>query len=291
MGDMLVADRDRSLAATWHALCLSSSDAQLLTSAAPSVGRALLNARYYNSTQGQFLTEDPIFLSSSQNLQDPQSLNAYAYSQDNPITKEDPNGRFSVGVNYNGNLEGGFGAYSATYASANLNFVVNPATWQAWIVQSNSGAVNSGYMNNYESAPDNGKPPFVLGLFGGGAFAVNFAPNTNDPNDIQGTADSINVNVPLVSFSEQNAGTENPTYSVAPGVKGLASVSRYPVYTQITNTYSVNQAVSRVTSQVANYYQAAVASIQTQINNIQSQINSIQAQINSLTANSSAKKN
>ena len=45
------------------------------------------------STRGQFLSEDPIFLSSSQNLSDPQSLNAYSYSDDNPITRKDPSGR------------------------------------------------------------------------------------------------------------------------------------------------------------------------------------------------------
>jgi RHS repeat-associated protein len=34
------------------------------------------NARYLNPAQGQFTTEDPVFLSAQQNLQDPQSLNA-----------------------------------------------------------------------------------------------------------------------------------------------------------------------------------------------------------------------
>jgi RHS repeat-associated protein len=52
-----------------------------------------LNARYYDSSRGQFLTQDPLFLSSSQNLQDPQSLNSYSYSDDNPITKSDPTGK------------------------------------------------------------------------------------------------------------------------------------------------------------------------------------------------------
>jgi RHS repeat-associated protein len=54
-----------------------------------------LNARYLNSQQGQFLSEDPVFLgdSSQQNLKDPQSLNSYSYSDDNPITKSDPSGR------------------------------------------------------------------------------------------------------------------------------------------------------------------------------------------------------
>ena len=45
--------------------------------------------------QGQFLSEDPVFLGnpSQQNLQDPQSLNAYSYAEDNPITKSDMNGK------------------------------------------------------------------------------------------------------------------------------------------------------------------------------------------------------
>ena len=59
-----------------------------------------LNARYYNSAQGQFLSEDPVFLGnpSQQNLKDPQSLDAYSYSDDNPIIKQDPTGRTSAVV-------------------------------------------------------------------------------------------------------------------------------------------------------------------------------------------------
>src|SRR5262249_27322713 len=53
-----------------------------------------LNARYYNGTQGQFISEDPIFLGQpkKQDLMNPQNLNAYSYSVDNPITKSDPTG-------------------------------------------------------------------------------------------------------------------------------------------------------------------------------------------------------
>jgi RHS repeat-associated protein len=53
-----------------------------------------LNARYYSPAQGDFLSEDPVFLGQpkQQNLQDPQSLNSYSYSDDNPITKKDPTG-------------------------------------------------------------------------------------------------------------------------------------------------------------------------------------------------------
>jgi RHS repeat-associated protein len=54
-----------------------------------------LNARYYEGSRGQFLSQDPVFLGDpkQQNLQDPQTLNSYSYAEDNPIVKSDPSGR------------------------------------------------------------------------------------------------------------------------------------------------------------------------------------------------------
>jgi RHS repeat-associated protein len=52
-----------------------------------------LNARYYSSDRGQFLSQDPVSEPKQQNLQDPQSLNSYSYANDNPITKSDPSGK------------------------------------------------------------------------------------------------------------------------------------------------------------------------------------------------------
>src|SRR5712672_682390 len=45
-------------------------------------GLSYLNARYYNPTQGQFLSQDPVFWGDpkQQNLQDPQSINTYSYA-------------------------------------------------------------------------------------------------------------------------------------------------------------------------------------------------------------------
>jgi RHS repeat-associated protein len=64
-----------------------------------------LNARYYNPNQGQFLSEDPIFLllgtpeaekkanrSLQDILRDPQGLNSYSYARNNPINVKDPSG-------------------------------------------------------------------------------------------------------------------------------------------------------------------------------------------------------
>ena len=60
-----------------------------------ATGLNYLNARYYNGAQGQFTSEDPVFLGnpSGQNLSDPQSLNSYSYSENDPIIKEDPSGK------------------------------------------------------------------------------------------------------------------------------------------------------------------------------------------------------
>jgi RHS repeat-associated protein len=61
-------------------------------------GLSYLNARYYNGTQGGFISQDPVFLGtpSQQNLTDPQSLNSYSYADDNPIVKSDPNGKCPI---------------------------------------------------------------------------------------------------------------------------------------------------------------------------------------------------
>lgn len=62
------------------------------------VVHALMQARYQNSSRGQFISEDPVFLGDpkQQVLTDPQSLNSYSYANDNPITKSDPTGRQST---------------------------------------------------------------------------------------------------------------------------------------------------------------------------------------------------
>jgi RHS repeat-associated protein len=60
-----------------------------------SVGYVLLNARFYDSQRGQFLSEDPVYWGApkKQDLQNPQNLNSYSYAVDNPITTSDPTGK------------------------------------------------------------------------------------------------------------------------------------------------------------------------------------------------------
>jgi hypothetical protein len=58
------------------------------------VVHALMQPRYQNSSRGQFISEDPVFLGDprQQVLTDPQSLNSYSCANDNTTTKSDPLG-------------------------------------------------------------------------------------------------------------------------------------------------------------------------------------------------------
>ena len=57
-----------------------------------------LNARYYDSARGQFISQDPVFWEDplSQNLENPQSLNSYSYALNNPVNNKDPNGEIAI---------------------------------------------------------------------------------------------------------------------------------------------------------------------------------------------------
>src|SRR5262249_50190866 len=69
-----------------------------------------MNARYYDSASGRFLSEDPAFLAAGDAsvlkgitqqdlatyLSDPQQLNAYSYVRNSPIARIDTTGQFSL---------------------------------------------------------------------------------------------------------------------------------------------------------------------------------------------------
>lgn len=73
-----------------------------------SSGLSYLHARYYDPKGGRFISQDPAFLSVgdrkfesqferplSVHLANPQALNAYSYSENNPIAKKDPRGEIA----------------------------------------------------------------------------------------------------------------------------------------------------------------------------------------------------
>jgi RHS repeat-associated protein len=162
-----------------------------------------LNARYYNGTQEQFLSEDPVFLAmgnpyqlqqlgqEDQNilLADPQQLNAYSYGRDNPITKKDPTGRLLpealvgagvgalVGLGFQGATDlvtwhySGWQAYTGAAAGGALYGGIIGATDGAsllipLVAGGASGAVQSGVTQGLSIATGNQKK-FNYGQFWG----------------------------------------------------------------------------------------------------------------------------
>ena len=92
-------DRERSLAAMWHALRASNFVGRNHVEIDAGVVHALLNARYYELARAQFISQDPVFweIGLSQDgknaLSNPQLLNSYGYAADSPITNRDTNGK------------------------------------------------------------------------------------------------------------------------------------------------------------------------------------------------------
>lgn len=81
-----------------------------------------LNARYENPNQGQFISQDPLFLGGTgqQNISNPQSLNAYSYSEDNPISNSDPTGKIDGWDDLAGFLVGGAISTKIYYGESQL---------------------------------------------------------------------------------------------------------------------------------------------------------------------------
>jgi RHS repeat-associated protein len=64
-----------------------------------ATGLEYLEARYYSSARGQFVSQDPAFWSlahADKQLVDPQSWNSYAYARNNPLVMKDPEGEFAI---------------------------------------------------------------------------------------------------------------------------------------------------------------------------------------------------
>jgi RHS repeat-associated protein len=76
----------------------------------PDTALNYMNARYYNPAVGRFTSQDPAFIATgdirtqdqknqlASLLTDPQQLNSYSYSRNNPLINIDPNGQFSISI-------------------------------------------------------------------------------------------------------------------------------------------------------------------------------------------------
>ncbi len=219
-------------------------------------GLNYMQARYENSSRGQFTSEDPVFLSDpkQQVLTDPQSLNSYSYADDDPIVKKDPSGRDAYTASFSIGSEAGIGGFGGGTMSISVSYVRDPRTGQTWIAFPFSYGSVLGTPSGSVEIPQKGqKQPFVIGVYAGAGPSGSYSPNAKRPDDLFGTDDSANYAGPFVSASVSGGGTGNPTYTLSPGVRGIASVSQYAVTSvPYLPSISINRAQSAAASGVAN---------------------------------------
>ena len=107
-----------------------------------------LNARYYEGSRGQFLSQDPVFWQVGSTkvgrvvLNDPQLMNSYGYSRNNPLRLSDPDGEMptvlagafvgagiGLGTQFAGDALSGQWSSWQTYAGAAAGGAVQGAFW------------------------------------------------------------------------------------------------------------------------------------------------------------------
>jgi RHS repeat-associated protein len=86
-----------------------------------------MNARYYEGSRGQFLSQDPVFHEigltpdGKAAMLNPQLMNSYSYAGNNPITSKDPTGRF-IEISAGGTLPIGIsGSVGIRFDNTGLN--------------------------------------------------------------------------------------------------------------------------------------------------------------------------
>ncbi len=237
-----------------------------------------LNARYYNGTQGQFISQDPMFLGnqSEQNLSDPQSLNAYGYSDDNPIVKSDPNG-----------LQVAFGlddlaAYAILTSPIWVPVVYNGvnamstaavsqfAKWNDPWANSNSRQIQVPNINSGDATggPGNNQNPQPGWKTVGKVLALTLSAGCELTN--------------CLSWGSNNNSNSTPSINLSVGTSNGNSGSLYWTQPPSSNS-TIRSAAPTIGPANGSTSQGGSSGLsQQQIQNLQSQINSIKNEINQI---------
>jgi RHS repeat-associated protein len=251
-----------------------------------------LNARYMDPNRGQFLSQDPIFWGEpkAQLLMDPQSFNTYSYSEDNPVVREDPLGKWAIGFGLGGggNFPGLYGDGSTFWV---LTFNPHPFDVEFGTVTSGEGggttavlgasgsvrvmtSKNAQSLQDFEGWGPTGGVSGKLGLDLGFDFG---ASRVNDPNNRKGRlVDTETLSVGL--------GAVATPYAVPAEFHGGGS------YSQVSNTTNLTPYVTSAANSVKSGVQSSYAYIQAQLNYIQQEINVLRQQIAQLSQNSNNSK-
>jgi len=262
-----------------------------------------LQSRYYSGAQGQFISQDPVFLAlgnpyqlqqlgvedQSALLTNPQSLNAYGYSNDNPITNKDPNGRFIpealigagiggvVGIGFQAASDlfithqvSSFGSYLGAFSGgAVYGGIIGATDGASLLVQlgagAAAGAVQSGVTQGYAIANGTQKK-FNYGNFAGSTILS------------AGTAFIPGLNIEGVSVGQGSyEAIENQIYTKLSTQQISATGISASTFGKMTVSTAAQQAPgAAVQAGVTNYY-----SIVSQLQSIVASLSAIVASLSS----------
>ena len=142
-----------------------------------------LNARYYDQSRGQFLSEDPSFLvvgdpnklkqitgqDQRTFLSDPQQMTSYNYGRDNPITNKDPFGEY-VEISSSGTYWGWSGNVGFRMDGRGMGFYAEAGFGQGIAGWPVSGSYTPGeYRRNADGQVSTGGTASIYGPIGAGA--------------------------------------------------------------------------------------------------------------------------
>jgi RHS repeat-associated protein len=211
-------------------------------------------ARYQNPAQGQFISQDSMFLGnqSQQNLADPQSLNAYSYSEDNPTLKSDPTGRQDAGTYALGGAAiltapiwtpeavvgaGLIGIVGASYLGSQGIMQIGSSWYRSNSTRSPGIDPNSLDAGG-SGSPNPNAPKWIVGILGGVstiAIGEKIYQSFNDQigsnedgfnitiNSVNSLSDQINASNSQLSRSSANTNTRASSQGSNPGQSGSGS--------------------------------------------------------------------
>ncbi len=177
-----------------------------------------LNARYYNPAQGEFTSQDPMFLKSPKNgdLTNPQSLNAYTYALDNPITLKDPSGKGTLQQQIQGiinRLEQIIGELEGSIGGGGGGYFAGTGNVQSTVLRNDSS------FNGEQDTSMFNKKTIAAIILGGNGSA--------NANQQQGNSSGANLSPTIVS-----APGAAPTSVIQPGRPvDVALIARYQLAT------------------------------------------------------------
>lgn len=170
------------------------------------VGHDFLNSRFYDSSRGQFLSEDPVFWEIGQTkdgnaaLSNPQAQNSYGYANGNPIINKDPNGRF-----------GAVAALPFVYVTGDVGLAATAGIWgPPALIGAGMAAVAIGGYSLYKAVyPAPSMDYQTTQLATENAYKTDLTPNGN----WKGTTGAIIASGILLKWMSDNAngGTDGPT--------------------------------------------------------------------------------